>query len=217
MHHQARRMIAAGTILAGWLALAGQPAQAAIMINEVLFNPGGNDVNGDGIISASGDEFVELINTDAAPVSLNGWRLKDALATRHAFGPTSLVPGLGFLVIFGSGASTGTLALNNTGDTVSLLNPSLTLIDQLVYSQLLSGVSLTRSPDGMGPFVNHHTVSELAFSPGMTTAGARQLAVPDDGISDGSSPVVPEPATWWLFGVGPLALAAARRGRLRIG
>ena len=223
MRHQIYRTMALGMTLAGALALAGQSAEAALMINEVLFNPGGLDANGDGVVSASGDEFVELVNTDTLPILLNGWSLKDALSTRHAFGPTAIVPGLGFLVVFGGGtptgidnafiASTGTLSLNNSGDTVSLLDSSSALVDQLIYNQSLSGVSLTRFPDGAGSFVNHHTVSALDFSPGLTTEGARQLATPEQH----PDPIVPEPSTWWLFGM-PLTLAMLTpwRPRLRI-
>jgi hypothetical protein len=209
MHQRVNRAIAVWLLWMGALGLAGQPAQASIMINEVLFNPGGLDVNNDGVISASGDEFVELVNTETLPLSLDGWSLKDALAIRHTFGPTAIVPGLGFLVVFGAGASTGTLALNNTGDTVSLLDPSVVVIDQLIYSQSLSGASLTRSPDGTGAFVDHRTASSAAFSPGLTTQGERQLA----NSEQTPDPVVPEPTTWWLVGMGSVALAGIKRWR----
>ena len=53
-------------------------AAAAILINEVLADPAG-DANGDGSVHATRDEFVELVNTDAADVSLASWTLSDAL------------------------------------------------------------------------------------------------------------------------------------------
>lgn len=201
-------------IVGSWL--TGMPqADAVILINEVLFNPGGLDADGDGTASATGDEFVELVNTDGLPVSLNGWALNDALSTRHLFDSSATVPGLGFLVVFGSAASTGTLALNNTGDTVSLLDPSLIVRDQLLYSQSLAGASLTRAPDGSGGFADHQTVSSHAFSPGLTTAGAAHLAAPD--AHPHSS--VPEPASWMLFGMagslGMVRRAGGGMARLR--
>lgn len=50
------------------------------LISEVLYNvPGGveGDADGDGVRSATGDEFVELVNPHDKPISLKGYTLTD--------------------------------------------------------------------------------------------------------------------------------------------
>ncbi len=95
-----------------------------MFINEVLVNEAGSDVNG---------EFVELVNSGTAAVDLSGWTLSDAAGLRHTFASgTSLAAGRA-LVIYGGAsgipsgipavaASTGSLNLSNSGDTVTLKN-----------------------------------------------------------------------------------------------
>ncbi len=46
----------------------------SVLINEVLPHPG-HDYNGDGTVSAFGDEYVELINIGNKPVHIGGWML----------------------------------------------------------------------------------------------------------------------------------------------
>ncbi|HZI12283.1 MAG TPA: lamin tail domain-containing protein, partial [Myxococcus sp.] len=63
-----------------------------VLINEVLLNEPGSDVNG---------EFVELVNAGTAAVDLSGWTVADAASTRHTFpAGTSLAAG-GVVVVFG--------------------------------------------------------------------------------------------------------------------
>src|SRR3989338_10229504 len=68
----------------GWLVLGvclvvPRNAEAVILINEVLADPSAliGDANGDGVISTTQDEFVELVNTGADPTPLASWTLWD--------------------------------------------------------------------------------------------------------------------------------------------
>lgn len=56
------------------------------LITEVLYNvpPGPEgDANGDGVRSATGDEFVELINPHDKPINLKGYTLTDGLNAKR--------------------------------------------------------------------------------------------------------------------------------------
>ncbi len=74
------------------------------LITEVLYAvPGGaeGDANGDGLRSATGDEFVELINPHDKPIQLRGYTLTDGVSPkgggesqiRFTFPPITLRPG----------------------------------------------------------------------------------------------------------------------------
>jgi hypothetical protein len=194
------------------------------------------------------DEFVELANPTASPVSLGQWKLSDLVQVRHVFGDDAVIPPFGFFVVFGGGApaaslnavaaSTGTLGLNNAGDTLTLLNADLAAVDLLAYgSEAGHDASLTRSPDGQGPFIRHTSLGPLPHSPGVTVNGLPQLPLPvplpepppepdpgpfpDPGPLPGPDPlpepdpadppVVPEPSTLGLFTFGMAALPWLRR------
>ena len=162
--------------------------EAAIIINEVLADPAG-DANQDGSVHATRDEFVELVNTDSTAVSLANWTLSDLVQVRHTFAGTASIPGRGFFVVFGGGApqgftefavaSSGGLGLNNPGDTITLRDPSASLIDSFTYgAEGGMDVALTRSPDATGSFVAHSSVNDLAFSPGAAIDGHPVLLEP---------------------------------------
>lgn len=196
-------------------------ANASILINEILYDPAiGSDANGDGQFSVTGDEFIELANRGSFSISLLNWTLSDTVGTRHTFGNVFLDPGLG-LVVFGGGtvsitppsgtqffvANSGSLGLNNGGDTVTLRNDlGNIVIDSVTYgSGEASDQSLTRSPDFfLGPLVPHETVSAFSFSPGLLVDGTNFQAA-----------TVPVPAAGWLLGSSLIGLiGVARRKKI---
>ena len=184
--------------------------EAAIVINEVLADPAG-DANGDGSVHSTRDEFVELVNTDPTSVSLANWTLSDLVQVRHVFADAASISDRGFFVVFGGGApqgftdfataSSGGLGLNNPGDTVTLRDASASLIDSFTYGpEGGMDVSLTRSPDATGSFVQHSSISSLTFSPGTTTDGLAALPalevpepVPSETPPDMTEPGATEP------------------------
>ncbi|MCB9689240.1 MAG: lamin tail domain-containing protein [Alphaproteobacteria bacterium] len=177
-------------------------ADAAIVINEILADPGtlAGDSNCDGIIDTVQDEFVELVNTGPNAVDLTDWTINDAIGLKHTFpGGTTLAAGQA-VVVWGGGtptmtanqpaigawcknlagvrlqtASSGTLALNNSGDTVTLFNATGTQVAQYVYgAEANTDQSINRDPDlSANAMVGHSTLSSTGqtWSPGTSVAG----------------------------------------------
>ncbi|MFT3781109.1 MAG: lamin tail domain-containing protein [Nibricoccus sp.] len=97
-----------------------QPASAnALKIVAALVNPLGAD---------AGKERVTLLNRSPEPISLNGWKLADKSNRRLPL--TGTLAGGGIQQI----ALTTKLPLANTGDTISILDPSDQLVDQVSYT-----------------------------------------------------------------------------------
>ena len=216
-------------------------ADAVILINEVLADPPAllGDANQDGTVSATQDEFVELVNAGSDPVSLGGWSLSDDLKVRHRFVPDALIVGGGFFVVFGGGApqgfaaaataSTKSLGLNNAGDTLTLRNASAAVVDVFRYgAEGGMDASLTRSPDALGAVSKHNAVNSRLFSPGTTVGGSTSLVLPvaetDDPdahppmtedaanrAQEHGGPPVPEPPAFFLLGTGLFGLMGLRR------
>src|SRR5205823_1761820 len=85
------------------------------------------------------------------------------------------------------------LALNNTGDTITVKDAASTVVATLTYGATEGGASqsYTRSPDVTGPFVAHQTAagSGHLFSPGTRTNGS-PFTTTDPVISSISPTVV---------------------------
>ena len=144
---------------------------AFILINEILADPPtgiAGDANGDGVGSSNDDEFIELYNTGNQAVDLSGWSLSDATKSRHTFASNSLLSPRELLVIFGGGspqlpginwqiASTGTLSLNNTADTVTVFDQNQQIIEQVIYGgEAGHDQSIVRFPEGSdSSFIEH--------------------------------------------------------------
>ncbi|WP_369945191.1 lamin tail domain-containing protein [Vitiosangium sp. GDMCC 1.1324] len=159
---------------------SGGGGAANVFINEILANEAGSDVNG---------EFVELVNSGGTAADLSGWTVSDSTGVKHTFASgTTLAAGAAIAVFGGSSgipsgvtnavaATTGTLALGNSGDTVTLKNSAGTTVDTTTYSSTLAGtdgVSMNRSPDATSgaTFVLHTTLSSLSSSPGKRVSGS---------------------------------------------
>lgn len=161
-------------------ATTGPPTSPAqVILNEILANEPGSDVT---------KEFVELVNVGGASIDLSGWTLSDAAGMKHTFASGTTLAAGKALVVFGGAAgipteltnavaaSTGTLALGNSGDTVTVKSSAGTTITSYTYPSSLSGtdgVSMNRSPDtsATGSFVLHTSLSSLASSGGKRADG----------------------------------------------
>lgn len=160
------------------------------IINEVQADPDSTngDANGDGIVSSTQDEFVEIYNNTGGNVDISGWFLSDGFGLRHTFPSGSVVMNQCSVVVFGGGTPTGTfgnslvqtasydtLGFNNSGDTITLSNSGGNLISVTYGSEGGNNQSLTRDPDITGTFGEHSTAtgsSGALFSPGTLINGS---------------------------------------------
>jgi len=160
------------------------------IINEIHADPDATagDANGDGDVSTTRDEFVELVNQTGSPADISDWTVADGNSVRHTFPAGTTVPDQCALLLFAGGTPTGlfgeavvqtagSLGLNNGGDTVTLADAGGST--QATYSYGSEGgdnQSLTRSPDILGPdpLLKHSGVAGAGgrlYSPGTRVDG----------------------------------------------
>ncbi len=117
-------------------------APNSVMLNEIL-PLASSDWNGDGTVGAY-DSFVELFNGGSSSVDLFTWSLTIG-SSSFVFGHT-VIAASGRTVVFGNNLSPAVLP--SGGGTISLKDPTLTLIDDCTYPAATSNVSFARVPDG---------------------------------------------------------------------
>ncbi len=130
------------------------PALVPLRIDEYLADEPGVD---------TALEYIELYNTNAVAVSLAGYTLSDSRLVRHVFAEDAQIAAGGRVVIYGSTASSGTLALTNGGDTISFADATGALIDSVSYTASVTGVSAARNAEGV--FVPHDSLDGTPGSP----------------------------------------------------
>jgi endonuclease/exonuclease/phosphatase family metal-dependent hydrolase len=157
----------------------GGGGTAQLILNEICANEPGSSTAG---------EFIELVNVGSASAAIGGFTLSDSISVRHTFASGTTIAAGKAIVVYAAAsaippgltnavaASTGSLGLNNGGDTVSLKNGT-TVVDSFTYPSSLSstdGVSMNRNPDGSatGPFVLHTAISSLQRSGGTRADGS---------------------------------------------
>lgn len=194
---------------------------AGLVLNEYMSDPRGSedfDSNFDGSFDIVDDEYLEFVNDMAVSLDISDWTVDDGAGLKHTFGSgTILSPGQA-LVLFGGGtpdsadfggalvatASSGSLALNNGGDTVTVADDSMTTVFSIVFGSS-DGESLTRSPDLTGAFVSSSSVgSMVAGTPGFKIDGTPFTAVP-------------EPSQYLMLSlVGVVGVTLSRTARSRV-
>lgn len=118
--------------------LVEPPHIATIRLTEVLAAPA-SDWNGDGSID-DGDEFVELYNPGAQPVSLAGWVLQDKAEAydgrgQFFFTAQHVVPGGGYLVLWRDG---GGPVINANDEAIFLRTPGFGMADEISWGETMT-------------------------------------------------------------------------------
>ncbi len=156
-----------------------------IVINEIHADPNG-DANGDGTVSTSGDEFIELVNNESFEVDISGWTISDETSTRYTFPEGTVLSAGSAAVIFADTASAGnfggaslfaagSLGLNNDGESLIIADSQGNTIVNLFYPDAGNNQSLNLDPDLTGEdYKNHSDITGSGgslFSPGTRVDG----------------------------------------------
>ena len=167
------------------------PAIGDLKINEYMGADNTADTNCDGATTDSKDEFIELVNVSTKTLDLTGVSIWDSAAVtfgqpRHAFaasqtGSLTLAPGKA-VVVWGGGvpacngvdnffvATTGSLSLNDAGDTVLVKSAAATTLVTLTYASTTLKVSANLNPDLTGTaYIDHPLIGTKRWSPGRKT------------------------------------------------
>jgi len=165
---------------------------SVLTINEVLYDPSNNaldgDANGDGVYSQDDDSFMEIYNSDTNDFDISGYEIWDdtiAGTIQYTFPANTIIPAGEVVVVFGGGTPTGTFGtavvlnamngfnFNNSGEIIGVKDSNGNWV--LIFnSDALSGnpnESYTRVPDVTGPFLQHSDSTTLLFSPGTKIDG----------------------------------------------
>ncbi len=134
------------------------PSQGSANLAALLGNPYQLKINEWMAAPLSGGDWFELYNASVQPVELSGLHLTDDLTDRlkyPAFPARSYISaGLsGFLKIIAdntpaAGADHVPFALSKSGESLGIVDPLGTLIDQITFAGQFNGVSQGRLPDG---------------------------------------------------------------------
>jgi len=142
--------------------------------------------------------FIELYNSNAGPVDMEGMYLTNGSATPPAenkVGPLSFVMGNGYAVFPTDGAGQGYLDLSLAGGTIRLFDSRAVEIDKVTYGPQTTDVSQGRTPDGADTIEFFPLPTPGVANPGggKTTTTSRELVgeaadkrvlVPTGAVSD---------------------------------
>ena len=102
-------------------------------------------------IYASGEDWVELYNSNGSAKDISGYIIHDDGETEYELPNGTSVPANGYLVIFCDDLNTElhtNFKLSSDGETVTLLNATNEIVSVVKYPKLDNGQSYGRYPDG---------------------------------------------------------------------
>ncbi|MBH23999.1 MAG: hypothetical protein CMH57_06030 [Myxococcales bacterium] len=174
--------------------MAPMAAAGDLIINEIHADPDADngDANGDGVVSTSDDEFVEIVNVSGGLVRVAGVELfRETTSERREATLTTSCLGPGEALVIFSGLEDGAqppdlgagvyveidaIGLNNSDMTLRLKDPDGAIIFEIAYGDAGNNQSLNLSPelDSGGTLVEHTTLAGegVLFSPGTCANGA---------------------------------------------
>lgn len=125
----------------------------SIVINE--FSASNSNIRADQY--GEYDDWIELYNTTEDEISLSGYFLTDNNElTKWAFPDTSISP-QGYLIIWADNDTEQSglhcnFKLSASGEQIALVNPSLTIVNQLEFMEQTNDISFGLFPNGTGTY-----------------------------------------------------------------
>ncbi len=174
------------------LVVAPRPLDT-LRLNEVLPIPG-RDHNGDGRVD-SGDEYVELYQPAAYPLSLEGWSLRDANGNRYRFPATGFVPGQGYHLVWSGESGFG---LNDRNEEIQLLDPAGRVVDRVAWQEAPGPGRALGRLTGSAEWIS---LPPSPGEPNRADPGPGGSGQPSEPPGE-SSPPAPEPTPTPLWGSG---------------
>lgn len=142
-----------------------------IVISEVLPNPSGSDTTG---------EYIELQNLEATPADISGWQLDDGDggSAPYTFPTGTTLSAASYAAFM---RSVTKLALNNSGDSARLLDPTGKVVSSFTYTETVpENVSYNRS-------AADHYVLSTTLTPGSANIITAPTAHDSDDESDAAT------------------------------
>lgn len=125
-----------------------------VVINEIMASNSATATDQDN----ESDDWIELYNTSASPVSLNGYYLSDefTITDKWQF-PDTIINGYDYLIVWADNDTLqsglhASFKLSAAGEAVALFTPAKSLVDQISFSAQSSDISYGRYPNGSGSF-----------------------------------------------------------------
>ncbi|GAA0596131.1 lamin tail domain-containing protein [Kribbella sandramycini] len=127
------------------------PAAAAapqFLVAGIQYDPAGTDTRTNAHIN---QEYISIRNNTTRPLSLKGYRIRDAASHVYFFPPTFVLKARSTVLVHtGKGRNSanhlywgsGNYIWNNTGDTARLQNAANTVIDFCTYQQVTGRVAV---------------------------------------------------------------------------
>lgn len=168
------------------------PPPGSVVVNEILASNAANLADPDG--NAYGDWF-ELYNTTSAPINLGGYFVSDdpsGKPKKWRIPDGTTIPARGFLLVWADdGNTTGNafhtnFKLSQTGEAVSIADPTGRIIDSKAFGQQTTDVSYGRVTDGASDWALFTVPTPGA--PNASSTGLRQLPPPEFSKTAGFYP-----------------------------
>ncbi len=109
------------------------PSSSAVRLNELFPNPKDED-----------DEWIEIYNAGPDKATLDNWALEDAVKTKYTFPAGTTLDADVYLVI---PKALSKISLNNTGETVTLLDAAGKTVDTISYTTTTEDETFNYSPN----------------------------------------------------------------------
>ena len=149
---------------------------SGIIINEILPSPEGPDAE---------EEWIELYNKNSFIVSLADWKLEDSIGqiNTFVFPEDYQITANGFLVI---SRQTSRIILNNDKESLKLIQPDETVIDQVNFKDAVLGQSYERTKE-------NNWLWTSSITPGFENILPEEQKIPEQTDGRINQELLPEP------------------------